>query len=259
MTSQPDGLNYFTRLETSYHDMDEASAVTPFIASSYYQIPGESRIHSSTSDSYSKPIFTQHLWAVLKEWKPQGSTIIAYDPTKTSPFFNDEVKGSVFFGEKSESPDATKCLNNYEHDQEDNWPDDEEIWFSQCSYFEEKNFLYLALQSFWSARLKASALEETKLIHLSQGKIAQVTYSATGFSIQLGNDQAAGPDFNLDLKPEEARPLIVEAVKKAGTMKARFFILEKNKDGLKGSEKITGKLVMKRTRMRDEIDLIDIQ
>ena len=256
-TALPEGLNYVTSLETGHRDADEAASGIKLTARTYYQRWGDSTIHSGPSHLYTSQIFLEKLREALSGWRPSASTIAAYDPSLSSPFFDDEIKGRVFFGEKIVSPDPVRCLEEYEHDQEDNWPDDEVIYYSQCSYSEEKKFFPLNLTSFWSQKLRNLPVTEIKIIPLSGGKVARVSSSPEGISIQLGHDSGTGPDFNLDLTKEEATPLIHEAAKMAGTMKPHFFILERNLNSLTSGERILGKLVLKRTRMKDEIDVVE--
>ncbi|MFL5784413.1 MAG: hypothetical protein ACJ76H_07395 [Bacteriovoracaceae bacterium] len=247
-------MNFFIRIETAYYDANEGAASTHLLIQAYYQKPGDIRIHSGPSSDYSFAVLKNHLTTTLREWNPSGKTVVAYSPGLKSKFIEDEVIGDVFIGESIDTPDAEKCLKNYVHEQEDNWPSEEVIFYSQCTDYEEVPWFALYLQDFWSTKLKNHPETSDKVVYLPEGMAAQISYSAAGFSIILGKSANGIVDYNFDISPDEAFPLIRQATKLGGPMTAHFYVLESHLPEVRPEAKIIGKLALKRSGTKDEID-----
>ncbi len=247
-------MNKFLRINSSYRDMDDASGNINLWASFYFQIMGERTIHYAELALYQYVLLESTIRNVLSTWHPEAVTIVAQDPEAESEFIEDKVIGSVYFGMNSASVNAEECLDNYEHDQADNWPETEEIWYSTCSYTSSEYREPVYLQNHWSKKLKSHPLSSSQVIQLTGGMVAEVFYSGSGFSITLGKIVDNQSDFNLDLPPEIAAPLIREAALKAGKMSAHFFLPESRILTLKDNDRILGKLILRRTSSGDLID-----
>ncbi len=247
-------MNKFIRIDSTYRDMDDASGNINLWASFYYQLNGERTIHYGDRSLYQYEILENTLRDALATWNPEGKTIVAWDPEAKSEFMHDEVIGNVFFGMNSASLEAEKCLANYEHDQADNWPDTEEIWYSTCSYTSSEYREPIYLRDHWSKNLLAHSLEEVREISLRSEFVALVSYSGSSFQITLGKMKDGKPDYNLDLTPEEAAPLLREAATKAKKMSAHFFLPESGISTIKANDRILGKLILRKTNSGDLID-----